>query len=50
MPLQKVCFCHKIKIILRDFEIPRELTNRVVGVPMNITLSGSIPYKSSDRV
>ena len=39
MPLQKVCFCHKIKIILRDFKIPRELTNRVVGVPMNITLS-----------
>jgi hypothetical protein len=29
MPLQKVCFCHKIKIILRDFKIPRELTNGV---------------------
>ena len=43
MPLQKVCFCHKIKIILRDFEIPRELTNRVVGVPMNITLSWAYP-------
>ena len=39
MSLQKVCFCHKIKIILRDFEIPRELNNGVVGVPMNITLS-----------
>ncbi len=29
MPLQKVCFCHKIKTNLRDFEIPRELTNGV---------------------
>ena len=43
MPLQKVCFCHKIKIILRDFEIPRELNNRVVGVPINITLSWVYP-------
>lgn len=39
MPLQKVCFCHKFKTNLRDFEIPRELTNGVVEVPMNITLS-----------